>query len=262
MIISGITLSQSFTIVPAGYKGVVLEWGKVVGVMDEGLNLKTPIAQKIELMDITIQKSETPEDTGTIDLQTVTTTIAVNYRLNPAYIKEIYQTLRQDYEARVVQPNIEESIKATTDDFTAEELITKREQVNSKFKQILSERLDQFHIEVIEVSITDFQFSEAFKQAVDEKVTAEQEALKAKNELERIRYEAQQKVIQAEAEANATIARAQAEAAAIQLIQEQIAQNPEYLQYIYIMQWDGVLPTYYGGEGLPFLMIPTNSTSP
>ena len=102
----------------------------------------------------------------------------------------------------------------------------------------------------------------AVKQAVDEKVTAEQEALKAKNELERIRYEAQQKVIQAEAEANATIARAQAEAEAIQLIHEQIAQNPEYLQYIYIMQWDGVLPTYYGGEGLPFLMIPTNSTSP
>lgn len=272
IVISSISLSQAVAMVPAGYRGVVLEWGRVVGVMDEGLNWKLPFAQTVELIDITIQKSETPEDTATLDLQTVTTTIAVNYRLNPAYVAEIYQTLRHDYEERVVKPNIEESIKATTDDFTAEELITKREAVKTKFKQILSERLEQFHINVVEVSITDFQFSDAFKNAVDEKVTAEQLALKAKNELERIRYEAQQQVIQAEAEANATRARAQAEAdarlvqataeaEAIQLIQAQIAESPEYLQYVYIEKWDGVLPYYYGGDQLPFLMLPTSTNS-
>lgn len=275
LIIGSLSLSQAVAMIPTGNRGVVLEWGRVVGVMDEGLNWKLPFAQTVELIDITIQRSETPEDAATLDLQTVTTTIAVNYRLNPAYVAEIYQTLRHDYEERVVKPNIEESIKATTDDFTAEELITKREAVKTKFKQILSERLDQFHINVVEVSITDFQFSDAFKNAVDEKVTAEQLALKAKNELERVRYEAQQQVIQAEAEANATRARAKAEAdarlvqataeaEAIQLIQAQIAENPEYLQYVYIEQWDGVLPYYYGGDQLPFLLLPasTNSTTP
>jgi len=127
------------------------------------------------------------------------------------------------------------------------------------FNDILAERLQDYHIDILSVSIVDFQFSEDFAKAIEAKVTAQQKALEAKNKLEQIRYEAQQQVIQAEAEANATILRAQANAQAIQLVRA--ALTDEYLTYIAIEKWDGKMPYFFGGDVLPFIQIPANSTS-
>jgi regulator of protease activity HflC (stomatin/prohibitin superfamily) len=251
--------TMGVVIVPAGNRGVILTWGQVTGVLGEGLSFITPVVQRVELMDVTIQKVETSEATASKDLQEVTTTIAVNYRLIPEAAGEIYKTLRKEYEFRVIKPNIEESIKATTALFEAEELITLRESVKVKFKQILSERIEEYNIEVLSVSIVDFQFSPEFAAAIEAKVTAQQRALEAKNKLEQIRYEAQQQVIQAEAAANATILRATAEAEAIRLIRESL--TSEYLTYISIEKWDGKLPYFFGGDALPFIQIPSNVTS-
>jgi regulator of protease activity HflC (stomatin/prohibitin superfamily) len=264
--------SQSFTTIPAGTRGVLLTWGQVTGILGEGLHFIIPFSQKVVLMDVTIQKAETSESTASKDLQEVTTTIAVNYRLNPSFVDAIYIDLRQDYELRVIKPNIEESIKAATALFEAEELVTKRAQVKLEFENTLKDRLQDYQLDILGVSITDFQFSEEFADAVEAKVTAAQRALEAQNKLEQIRYEAQQQIIQAEAAANATVATATAEAQkviiaaeaqaeAIQLIQEQISQNPEYLQYLSILQWNGVLPYFFGGDVIPFIEVPTNSTS-
>jgi len=201
---------------------------------------------------------ETAEATASADLQEVTTTIAVNYRIVPEAVGDIYKSLRQEYEFRIIKPNIEESIKAATAMFQAEELITKRELVKAKVKEILTERVRDYSIEILSVSIVDFQFSLEFQKAIEAKVTAEQSALEAKNKLEQIRYEAQQQVIQAEAAANATIMRATAEAEAIRLVRESL--TTEYLNYIAIQQWDGKLPYFLGTETVPFIQIPTNAT--
>ncbi|MDH5441227.1 MAG: SPFH domain-containing protein, partial [Candidatus Bathyarchaeota archaeon] len=107
----------------------------------------------------------------------------MNYRLDSGFVDEIYQNLRQDYVTRVIQPNIEESIKATTAQFKAEELITKRAEVKLKFEEIIGGRLSSYHIDVLSVSITDFQFSREFTEAIEAKVTAQQRALEAKNKL-------------------------------------------------------------------------------
>ncbi|MCW4020655.1 MAG: prohibitin family protein [Candidatus Bathyarchaeota archaeon] len=256
---TGLVLTQGIVIVPAGTRGVVLTWGSVTGVLDEGLHFITPIAQTVVFMDVTIQKVETLESTASKDLQEVTTTIAVNYRLIPEFAGEVYLQLKKEFEVRVIKPNIEESIKASTALFEAEELVTKREIVKNSFKEILTERVEGYHIEILSVSIVDFQFSPEFAKAIEAKVTAQQKALEAKNKLEQIRYEAQQQVIQAEAEANATILRATAEAEAIRLVRESL--TAEYLSYITIQKWDGKLPYLFGGETIPFIQIPTNSTS-
>jgi prohibitin 2 len=213
----------------------------------------------VVFMDVTIQKVETLESTASKDLQEVTTTIAVNYRIVPEAAGRIYRDLRQEYEFRVIKPNIEESVKAATALFEAEELVTKRELVKAQFNDILAERVRQYEIEILSVSIVDFQFSTEFKKAIEAKVTAEQRALEAKNKLEQIRYEAQQQVIQAEAAANATIMRATAEAEAIRLVRESL--TDEYLNYIAIQQWDGKLPYFLGAETVPFIQIPTNRTA-
>jgi len=252
-------VTRGVVIVPSGTRGVVLTWGSVTQVLGEGLHLITPIAQTVVFMDVTIQKVETMESTASKDLQEVTTTIAVNYRIVPEAAGDVYKNLRQEYEFRMIKPNIEESVKASTALFVAEELVTKRELVKTKFKEILHERVREYHIEVLSVSIVDFQFSTDFKKAIEAKVTAEQRALEAKNKLEQIRYEAQQQVIQAEAAANATILRATAEAEAIRLVRQSL--TAEYLSYISIQKWDGKLPYFLGTETVPFIQIPTNVTS-
>jgi len=267
LILGGALYVQGFARVPAGYRGVLLTWGKpedkILGV---GLNFIIPFVQNIELMNVQLQKAESSEDTATKDLQQVTTTVAVNFRLDPSKVNIIYSDLRQDYVSRVVKPNIEESLKAATALYTAEELISKRTEVKSALDDILAERLMIFDIEVVSVSLTDFQFSPSFKAAIEAKVTAEQQALEAKNKLEQIRYEAQQQIIQAEALKNATIAIAQgdaqaaiieadATAAAIEVITSQM--TAEYAQYLWLTQWDGKLPAVVGDES--GLIIDINS---
>ena len=258
LILGGALYVQGFARVPAGYRGVLLTWGKpedkILGV---GLNFIIPFMQNIELMNVQLQKAESTEDTATRDLQQVTTTVAVNFRLNPIMVNQIYSDLRQDYVIRVIKPNIEESLKAATALYTAEELVSKRTEVKAALDDILAERLMIFDIEVVSVSLTDFQFSPSFKAAIEAKVTAEQQALEAKNKLEQIRYEAQQQIIQAEALKNATIAislgdaqaaiiNANATAAAIEVITSQM--TAEYAQYLWLTQWDGKLPAVVGSD--------------
>jgi len=258
VIVVGALATGGFVRVPAGYRGVLLTFGKAEDrILQEGLNFKIPFVQTVALMNVQIQKAESTESTATKDLQEVSTTVAVNFKLTPNAVNSIYRDLRSDYVSRVIKPNIEESLKATTALYTAEELVTRRAVVKSTFDDILEERISLFNIEVVSVSLTDFQFSPSFAAAIEAKVTAEQEALQAKNKLEQIRYEAQQQIIQAEAEKNATIARslgqarakiieANATAGAIKLITSQM--TPEYAQYLWLTQWNGKLPAVMGGE--------------
>jgi prohibitin 2 len=262
IIAGGAIYTQAFVRVPAGNRGVLITWGGKVEdkVLGEGLSFIIPFIQSVEFMNVQVQKAESTESAATNDLQVVSTTVAVNFRLNPTKVNTIYRELSQDYVFRVIKPNIEESLKAATAQYTAEELITKRALMKGTFGDILDDRLAVFNIEVVAVSLTDFQFSPSFAAAIEAKVTAEQSALEAKNKLEQIRYEAQQQVIQAEAEKNATIARAQGEAEAaiieanatakaIEVITAQM--TPEYAQYLWLRQWDGKLPLVVGeGQGL------------
>ncbi|MCW4050006.1 MAG: prohibitin family protein [Candidatus Bathyarchaeota archaeon] len=257
-LIGVVVVTSVFVRVPSGYRGVLMTFGKVEdNVLQEGLNYKVPFSQTVVLMNVQIQKAESTEATVTQDLQEVATTVAVNFRLNPGKVNEIYKDLRQDYVSRIIQPNIEESLKATTAEYRAEELVTKRAEVKSTFDDILEERLSKFHIDIVSVSLTDFQFSTSFSQAIEAKVIAEQQALQAKNTLEQIRHEAQQQIIQAEASRNATIAiaegdalaqiiQANATAQAIKLITDQM--TAEYSQYLWLQQWDGQLPVVYSGD--------------
>ena len=254
-VVGVVVVSQVVVQVPSGYRGVLLTWGKVEDrVLDEGLNFKMPFSQSVVLMDIQIQKAESVESTATKDLQEVSTTIVVNFRLDSLGVNDVYRDLRQDYISRVIKPNIQESLKATTALYRAEELVTRRAEVKDTFDEILNERLGIYDIDLIAVSLTDFQFSPGFMAAIDAKVTAEQQALVSKNELVRIRYEAQQQIIQAEAAKNATIRRAEGEALAQVIAANATSQSiriitgemtDEYADYLWLTRWDGKLPLVF-----------------
>ena len=259
--------------VPAGYVSVLLNWGQPIGTLDAGFHWISPIGQDIALVNIQIQKVMADESAASSDLQEVSTSVTVNYQIDQAFAKEVYTNLRDQYESRVIIPAMQDGLKAVTPRFQAGELVTRREEAKNDFQSLLQEKLQQYHIVIVSVSITNFKFSDQFQAAIDLKVTTEQNALAAQNQLAVVQFQAQQQVINASAaanatitkalgDANATVIRANATAESILIIQAQL--TPEYLQYLTILGWDGKLPIYWSANGsMPFILIPTtNATLP
>ncbi len=240
-------ISLFVTIVPAGHRGVVLTWGAVEKFpMNEGLNFRMPVAQSVILMSVQTQKYTAGASSASEDLQIVSTEVTLNYRLLPMDTPKIYQELSIDFEDRIIQPAIQEAVKASTAKYTAEELITKRELAKDEIEKALTIRVEKFGgINVQSVSITDFDFSPEFNKAIEEKVTAEQDALKAKNVLERIKFEAEQRVTKARAEAEAIRIEAQA-----------LKENPQLVSLRWVEKWNGQLPTFMAGGGQVDFLVP------
>ncbi|MFH1575458.1 MAG: prohibitin family protein [Candidatus Nealsonbacteria bacterium] len=234
----------AFGTIGAGERGVLLQFGAVQDkVFGEGLYFKIPFIQRVVKMDVKIQKDEVPASASSKDLQIITSEIAINYHLSPDKVNNIWQDVGKDYNARIIAPSIQEAVKAVTAKFTAEELIVKREDVKDQIKINLAERLIKNNIIVDEINITSFDFSQAFNEAIEAKVTAEQLKLKAEMDLERIKIEADQRV--AESQGKATAIRIEAQA---------LTSNPQVVELRWIEKWDGKTPTYWGGAS-PFIGI-------
>jgi len=239
-----IVVFNTFGTIGAGERGILLQFGAVQDkIFNEGLYFKIPIIQRVVKIDVKIKKDEVPISAASKDLQIVTSKIALNYHLNPETVNRLWQEVGKGYNIKVVSPTIQEVVKAITAKFTAEELITKREEVKEQIKATLAERLLERFIIVDEFNIIDFEFSSAFNDAIEAKVTAEQLKLKADRDLERIKIEAQQR-----------IAEAQGKAEAIKIEAQALMQNPKVIELRWIEKWDGKVPTYWGGAS-PFIGI-------
>lgn len=239
-----IIILGAFGTVGAGERGVLLQFGAVQNkVFDEGLYLKIPFIQKVVKIDVKIQKDEVPASASSKDLQVVTSRIALNYHLDPGSVNKIWQEVGKNYNTRIIAPSIQEGVKAITAKFTAEELITKREEVKEQIKANLTDRLFERSIIVDEFNIIDFEFSPAFNEAIEAKVKAEQLKLKADRDLERIKIEKEQ-----------IIAAAQGKAEAIRIEAQALKQNPQVVELRWIEKWNGEVPTYWG-EANPFIGI-------
>ena len=256
----------SLTTIPAGHRGVVLRFNAVTGtILDEGLQVKLPFIESVVKMSVQTQKYETDSSAVTNDLQDVSTTIALNWRLDPSVADEVYRTLGLEYIERIAAPAIQETVKQITAKYNAEDLILRRDEVKNAITNSLSSRLLERGIVTEAVSITNFQFSQTFTAAIEAKVAAEQAVLEARNKLERVKVEAQQAEEAARGEANARIAKAQGEAEYIQIVTDaQVAANeaivesltPEILQYILLDRLgdDIKLMVIPSGQGLDLVM--------
>ena len=249
----------SVKIVDAGHRGVLLHWSAVdtsQPPLDEGLHFVVPFQDDVINIEVRTLKYEKSTQSASKDLQTVQTTVTVNYHPDKESIHRLYKNLGLDYENRVIQPAIEETVKQVTANYNAEELITKRPLVKADIEVSIRERLNQFEVNTEVISITDFEFSPLFSQAIEAKVEAEQKALKAENDLQRIEVEARQREANAIGVANANIAEAKGEAEAIAIINDALASNPNYLEWLKTQAWDGKLPLVVGEGGTPFIQIP------
>jgi prohibitin 2 len=250
-----IVISQSTVAVPAGHRGVVLYLGAVEDrVLSEGFSFILPFVEHAVLMEVRTQKYQAPATASSQDLQLVSTEVALNYHLDPTIVNDIYQTLGENYDDRIIAPTIQESVKASTAKFAAEELITKREEAKATIGEVIRTTLISRGIITEQVFITDFQFSDDFVKAVESKVVAAQEVLRERNFLEKVRIQAQSREAQAIGIGNAKIAEAKGESEAIKIINEQLKQNPDYLRWQAIENWNGELPMATGGT-FPFIDI-------
>lgn len=250
-VIAAVLLLSSFTIVPAGNTGVVLTLGKVSSTsFGEGFHLKVPFIQNVENMSNKIQVYETPASAVSKDLQTVSSNIAVNYRLVSDKTADMYQNVGTEYQTVLITPVVQECMKSATAKYTAEQLITERQAVGDEVKSALDSKLNSYGIYIEKFNIVNFDFSAEFNNAIEAKQVAEQNLLKTETEQKQAitiaEAQAKQKVISAEANANAILAEAEAQAEANRLLEASL--SDKVIAYKQIDKWDGVMPKVVSGD--------------
>ena len=229
-----------FVVINAGERGVVTRLGAYVRTLDPGINWITPVIEHATVFDVRTQKEQTEASAASKDLQTVNAVVAVNHNVDPMKVAELYVTVGPDYKSRIIDPAVQEVVKAVTARYTAEELLTKRAVVTDEIQSLLSTRLSANDIQVTAVSIVNFNFSPTFNAAIEAKVTAEQNALAEKNNLAAAQFQAQAIRVKSEAANNEKY---------IQLQQLEVERAA-------IEKWNGVLPSQMiPNATLPFINL-------
>ncbi|MFZ4598157.1 MAG: prohibitin family protein [Terrimicrobiaceae bacterium] len=271
LVIFALVILGSLTvIIESGHVGVVRTLGAVQpDALPEGLHFKKPFMDQVEQMDIRLSASHAKATAASKDLQTVSTEVTTQYSLKGELAPMTYQRIGNlgKVSASLVEPGIQECVKAVTAKFTAEELVTKREMVKLQIQQALEAFLNhtlkekgvEGAIVIANVAITDFDFSDEFNRAIESKVKVEQQALQAKNEkimrVTQAEASAAERQLSADAEAYSTTVQSKARAEAIQREAEALKQSPELIKLRTVERWDGVLPKISGGGAVPFVNV-------
>jgi regulator of protease activity HflC (stomatin/prohibitin superfamily) len=255
--------------ISSGYVGVLADFGSVQAIpLEPGLHVVIPFYQQAYSVSVQPQTVTSEENASTHDLQTVDTSIAVTFHVAPINAPDFYQNFR-DFDtlsARIITPTVSNDVKAVTANYDAEELVTKRDAVDAQIKDMVIASLAPYHLTVEAVNVSNFAFSDAYSQAIEQKQVSQQQALQAQYTLQQTQISAQQQVVQAKAQADAAVATATGQAQALLLTATAQAKanamiaaslTPPLLQQKALDKWDGSLPHYLtAGAPLPFIGNP------
>lgn len=241
--------ANSFVSVEYGHVGLYKTFGKLNdNTLSPGIHFKIPFIQTVIQVNTQVTKAETDTSASSKDLQPVSTHVAVNYSVNKASAFNLMNNIGGNFDSVIINPTIQEIVKEVTAKYPAEDLITRRDVVSSEISEHLTARLAKYDLIVNDINIVNFKFSEAFNQSIEAKQVAQQQALKAENDLRRIEIEAKQK-----------IAQAQAEAESLRLKKQEVTPELVQLKQIEVQEkalekWNGVLPSVTGGA-TPFVDV-------
>ena len=278
LIITGLVLVLAFILlnvctvqVPTGNTAIITTFGKVEDyTLEAGFHLKSPF-QQIILMDNREQKTPFSTQAFSSDIQQVDVIGSINYAINKSTAMTLFKEVGTDYFNKLVNPRMLENTKAVFSKYTAENLVSAREDLSKKIRDNLSEEMARYGITIISISIENIDFTDAFTDAVEAKQVAAQKKLQAEIEQEQKTMETQQQAqrqkieadakaevvkINADAEAYSTKVKAEAEAEANKKIAESITKD--LIEFTQVNQWNGQLPTYVSGgaaEALPVLSL-------
>lgn len=232
-------------IVGVGERGVKVTLGRVSPTSYlEGVHFVTPLISKIYTMDVKTQKKIFNTQVYTKDIQQARITYVVNYNLQPDNAHKMYREVGKEYVDVILIPTFEGTIKDVIGKWNAQDLVANREKAADEILIKLQNQLNTKYVNVSDFQMTEIKYSDTFEKAIESKVTAEQEALKAKNKTVQVEEEARQKLISAQAEAKSMSIRANA-----------LTQNKALVEYEAVQKWDGKLPEYMMGNSIPFINV-------
>jgi regulator of protease activity HflC (stomatin/prohibitin superfamily) len=254
----------SWYTVEAGQRVILLTFrNPSENIQGPGLHFKIPIIQSIVRMNVQTQTIEFDNKQGigdnseysslfaaSQDLQDVQIATVVNFHIGEKDVLQIYKQYgdMKTYEKNILEPIIRDSVKSMSASYTAEDLVKKRAEYNDKVAKLISERFTEKSAIFERINIVNFQFSDEFTKSIERKVTAEQDALTAKNKLEQVKFEAQQRISAAQGEA---------EAISIQVRSINQQGGANYIALQTVARWDGKLPIVMGSNSVPFIDIRT-----
>ena len=252
----------SVKFVAAGEQGVLTHWGAVDNntTLNPGMHFVTPFQDDVIPINVQVQAQTEQAQAASKDLQIVSASVTVNYHVDPFFVSDLYKRVSLNYPSTIITPTVQETVKAVTAKYNAEELIGNRTLVKTAIDQAIAARLANYDLKTDQISITDFNFSPEFNTAIEAKVTAKQNALTEENNVQIKQAQAQQAIAVAQGTANATIIQAQAQGKSIQIINDYLSKNPLYLEWLKVNKWNGQLPsTLVSGPGgtVPFINIPS-----
>ncbi len=240
-----IVLCNPIAIVGVGERGVKVTLGKVSPQsFSEGIHFVMPFISKIKVMNVKTQKQNITTEVYTKDIQQAKISYVINYNLMPQHVHQMYREVGMNYLDTILMPVVEGNIKDVIGKWNAQDLVANRATATADILFKLQTQLKDRYINVTSFQIIDINYSEVFERAIESKVTAEQEALKAKNKTVQVEEEAKQKLISAKAEAESMKIRANA-----------LTQNKALVEYEAVKKWDGKMPQYMLGNSVPFINV-------
>lgn len=222
--------SSCFSVIETGERGVVLRLGRYSGTMEEGLNLKLPLFDKVVKLPVRDTKYTAKLEVSSSDMQTIAVEESLVYALNAKDVGVIYQKYGNKYEEILIKPTLAEITNSVIAAYPIEQFVEKRSEISDKINQRFTEKVKDSGIIVKSLSLTNHDFSDEYNKAIEAKKVAEQGALKAKYDLERVTLEAEAQ------------------------LKKQKSLNSMVLQEKAIDKWDGKMPQYFSGKELPFIM--------
>ncbi|KRF43688.1 prohibitin family protein [Paenibacillus sp. Soil787] len=253
-----------FSTVENGHIGFRKTLGSVSSTpLEPGPHWKWPFITSIITVNTQVAKAESDAAASSKDLQPVHSHVAVNYTIDKGSAYDLLKDVGTDFDSKVISPHVQEIFKEVTAKYSAEELISKREQVALETNDLLKKSLNGYHIDVKDISIVNFTFSDAFNQSIEQKQIAAQNAMKAQNDLEKAKIDAQQSVVKAEADAKVAKAKADAD---LYVAQQQAKGNEELaksitsnlVDYQFLKVWKGDVPDAWGNGSL-INMLPSKT---
>lgn len=248
----------SFKVVPPGKRGIRVTMGSAsLNTLNEGLHFKLPLVSSIHLMSIQVQKTEELSEAATKDLQKIHATFAINWNLNPENVVDIYRNIGTETEIaeRIINPAVNEVLKAATAKLTAEEVLLRRLELKQNIDDMLIKRLANYNVIVRDISLVNLDFTAEFNHSVEAKQIAEQDAKKAEYVAMQATNDAKAAVNKAKGQAESTLINAKAQSESQKLLQ--LTTNSAILQLKAIEKWDGSVPQVMGSGSNLLFNIPT-----
>ncbi len=230
LVAAGIIVNGA-TVIDTGETGVVLRLGKYSGTMQEGFNVKLPVVDQVVKMNIRETNSHVTTEVSSKDMQTIKLDLNLIYSLNPEEVGQIYKKYKTQIEQILITPTMLEVINSIVANYDIEEFVSHRSEISKKIENEFKNRVTDSGLLVRSVSITGHDFDDKFNASITRKKIAQQDAEKAKYDLERVKLEAEAQKVKAN------------------------TLTPLILQEKFLDKWDGKMPQYYSGNGLPFLTV-------